>query len=249
MSPNEHFTSQDSLTDADRTINEFSKIDGALGQAGVNDTSVRLSLHEGSILARPGDQTVISPTSMGFGEFYIGCSWNVRKSTMPGPLGWMGLKRTRKVDLDLGCLYELNDGTRGGLQALGAENGSLEQPPFIWLSHDERTGKHPGDDEFIRLNGVHWPAFHRVLIYTYIYEGAADWSDVAPDLSLKIPGQQTIHVHPMIKRADLSVCAIALIEQIRGGIKITNLTEYFPGQAEMDRAYGFGVQWADGAKE
>lgn len=249
MPQNDFPTSQDSLSDADRSVNEFSGVDGALGQAGVHDTSVRLPLRDDSILARPGDTTVISPTDTGFGEIYIGCGWNVRKTPMPGLLGWTGLKRTRKVDLDLGCLYELNDGTRGGLQALGAENGSLDQPPFIWLSHDERTGKHSGDDEFIRLNGAHWPEFHRVLIYTYIYDGAADWSDVAPDLTLKIPGAQIVHVHPMIKRANLAVCAVALIEQIRGGMKITNLTEYFPGQAEMDRAYGFGVQWEDGIKE
>lgn len=248
MPSNDLPTSQDSLTNADRTVNEFSGRDGALGQAGVHDTAPMLPIPEDRLLGRAGDSIVLSPTAVGFPDMYVGCSWNLGKTPMPGLLGSIGFKRTRKIDLDLGCLYNLTDGTRGGLQALGADNGSMVAPPYIWLSHDERTGARDGDDEFLKINGQKWPEFQRVLIYAYIYAGAADWAGVAPDVTIRIPGQAPVHVTPMIQRTGLGVCAIALMEQIRGGIKITNLTEYFPGQAEMDRAYGFGVQWTDGVK-
>ncbi len=248
MSQNDLPSSQDSLSQADRTVNEFSGVDGALGQAGVHDTAPMLAIPDDRLLGRPGDTIVLSPTPVGFADIYVGCGWNVSKIPMPGLLGAVGLKRTRKIDLDLGCLYNLNDGTRGGLQALGVDNGSMTHPPYIWLSHDERTGVRDGDDEFLKINGQKWPEFQRVLIYAYIYSGAADWAGVAPDVTIQIPGQGLVHVTPTIKREGLAVCAIAMMEQIRGGIKITNLTEYFPGQAEMDRAYGFGIQWTDGVK-
>jgi tellurite resistance protein TerA len=163
-------------------------------------------------------------------------------------LGLLGFNRHTQIDIDLGCLYELNDGTRGALQALGRDNGSFESSPYIWLSHDERTGRAEGDDEFMRVNGAAWTNFKRLMIYAYIYQGAPDWSSARPDVALRVPGQAPLHVTPSTRRGKLPVCAIALIEQMRGGIKLTNLTEYFPGQAEMDRAYGFGINWRDGLK-
>ena len=249
MPQNDLPSSQDSLSQADRNTNEFSGYDGALGQAGVRELGASgTTMPSGEILARPGDMTVVSPPPSGFREIYIGCSWNVQKTPLPGIFGWLGLKRSRKIDVDLGCLYNLADGTRGGLQALGDDDGSFDAPPYVWLSHDERTGARPGDDEFIRLNGAHWPAFARVLVYAYIYAGADDFSSVRPVVTLRVAGQAPVHIMPKMKRPDLGVCAVALLEQVRGGIKITNLTEYFPGQPEMDRAYGFGVPWQDGAK-
>ena len=55
-------------------------------------------------------------------------------------------------------------------------------------------------------------------------------------------------VTPDAHMDELAVCAIAMMENVRGGIRLTNHTEYFPGHNEMDRAFGFGLQWADGQK-
>jgi tellurite resistance protein TerA len=243
----DRIVSQDGLTQADRTQNEFSAYRGALGQAGVRDMEAGHG-QKGEFLSRPGDQMALSPGTDGFGEIYIGCAWHIQTGKAGGILGLLGLNKHKHVDIDLGCLYELNDGTRGALQALGRDNGSFEAPPYIWLSHDERTGRAEGDDEFLRVNGTAWPHFKRLMIYAYIYHGVPDWASVRPDVTVRVPGQSPLHVVPATKRGKLAVCAIALIEQIRGGIKLTNLTEYFPGQAEMDRAYGFGINWRDGLK-
>ena len=51
---------------------------------------------------------------------------------------------TSGIDLDLGCLYELNDGRKGAVQALGNAFGSLTNPPFISLDGDDRTGDSVG---------------------------------------------------------------------------------------------------------
>jgi tellurite resistance protein TerA len=241
------FRPQTEVTNADRTINEFSTYQGALGQAGV--TADQQGPRSTAYLANPGDFLALTPGPQGFPEMYVGCGWNIQRAKAPGFLGsLLGLVTARKVDIDLGCLYQLESGETGALQALGRDHGSYKTAPYIMLSHDDRTGARAGDDEFLRINGAHWSTFKRVLIYAYVYTGASTWADVAPDVTLKITGHPDLHVRPNMGGPDLAVCAIALIEQIRGGLKLTNLTQYFPGQAEMDRAFGFGIRWRDGTK-
>jgi tellurite resistance protein TerA len=50
-------------------------------------------------------------------------------------------------------------------------------------------------------------------------------------------------------RSELSLCALAELENVRGGMKLKSHTEYYPGHAEMDRAFGYGLHWSDGAKD
>lgn len=47
------------------------------------------------------------------------------------------------VDLDLGCLYELADGSKGIVQALGNSFGALNTHPFIQLDGDDRDREAP----------------------------------------------------------------------------------------------------------
>lgn len=240
--------SQDALSEADRTRNRFSTYQGALGEAGYRE--INTSMKETDFLGTPGEAIALTPGPNGFGEIYVGCAWNLRQDQDRSFFGKL-FKRTKniKVDIDLGCLYELQNGTKGALQALGREDGHFESAPFIRLSHDERTGASPGDDEFMRINGTEWRHLKRVILYAYIYEGAPDWSRVRPEIGVKIAGHNNMSVKPKAHLQNMAVIAIALIENIRDGFKMTNLTEYFPGQAEMDRAYGFGLQWDDGLKE
>ena len=76
--------------------------------------------------------------SAGLGEILVNLNWNSRpqnqgllKSLFGGQQG---------IDLDLGCLFELKDGRKGAVQALGNSFGSLNQPPFVSLDGDDRTG-------------------------------------------------------------------------------------------------------------
>lgn len=239
--------SQDSIDDANRTRNNFSQYQSALGEAGYRETPV--GLKDTDFLGNPGESIALSPGPNGFGEIYIGCAWHLRQVKNVSFFGkLLGLTRSVQVDLDLGCMYELQDGSKGALQAFGEEDGNFDTAPFIHLSHDERSGAAEGDDEFMLINGAAWQNIKRVVIYAYIYDGAIDWSRVRPEICVKIPGNNSLSVKPQVHLQNLSVVAICLIENIRNGFKLTNLTEYFPGQPEMDRAYGFGLQWDDGAK-
>lgn len=241
----------DALTQADKNQNEFSGYQGALGQAGYKDIDVSVPEQAGSpsFLGRTGESVAVSSPAAGFEDIYVGCAWNrVARPPQNFLARLFGFSHKEKVDLDLGALCEMTDGSRVALQALGDEHGSYDRAPYIALSPDERTGISEGDDEFFHINGAQWPAIKRVLIYVYIYQGPVTWADVHPHIRVQIPGQPAVTITPHTRHNNLPLCALVLLENSRNGIKISNLTEYFPGQAEMDRAYGFGFVWGSGEK-
>ena len=79
----------------------------------------------------------------------VNLNWSAQ-SPEPAPQSGGGfLSRVKKaaavasapkgVDLDLGCLYELADGRKGVVQALGGAFGSLNSAPWIFLDGDDRS--------------------------------------------------------------------------------------------------------------
>ena len=87
-------------------------------------------------------------------------------------------------------------------------------------------------------------------MYTYIYEGATDWSQICPEITidLRLEGEPPLTVTPKLKTKKMTVCALASLKNVKDGIRITTHGEYFTSQASMDRAFGFGLEWEDGAK-
>jgi len=241
-------SSTKSLAEATRSRAKFSGHRHAMGAAGI-----RMASHDPEnceFLSEPGQSIAVSPSADEFEQMCISVEWDNIRSQKSGFFGKL-LNKILKigVDLDLGCLYEMQDGTRGAMQAFGGKYGALNTPPFIQLSEDERTGEKEGHDEFIIVNGTHWPDIKRILIYIYIYDGALRWSDVQPKVFLDIPGENDLVVRLQNHNDTLPLCVVGEIENIRNGIKLTNRTEFFPGHHEMDRAYGFGLNWTDGSKE
>ena len=223
---------------------------GGLGAAGyISHLDERQS---GTFLTKPGEVAIVNPSADGLPDFNIGVAWdNVAVEGEKNPLKRLFKKKIVRagVDLDLGCLYELRNGGRGGMQAFGEIHGSLDQEPWIFLTGDERHGDRAGPDETIFVNGAHWQEIERILIYVYIYDGARNWAAVRPQVQVRVPGEEPMVVTLNAQRPEMAVCAVAGIESIRGGIKMTSYLEYFPGHAEMDRAFGFGLAWEEGSKD
>lgn len=245
-------TSQDSIMEATRNRAEFSRY-GGKGAAGFIHPED--SDHEAGFLSKPGETAVINPHPGGFEDFTIGVAWDIvqKQTRSTGFLSrWLGprVKTVKKaVDLDLGCLYQLEDGRVGALQAFGESFGSLQEPPYIALSGDERTGEKDGHDEILTVSGAHWGAIRRMLIYVYIYAGAENWDAIRPQVQVRVPGETPIVATLRARREEMVLCAVASLENIRGGIRMTNTMEYYPGHPSMDRAFGYGLQWDDGAKQ
>ncbi|MDP7143400.1 MAG: Tellurium resistance protein TerA [Alphaproteobacteria bacterium] len=242
--------STDSLVNATKSRANFSGHGSSKGAAGFR---VEGDSGNGEFLSTVGESAIVNPHAHGYDKIHIGLAWDQLQVSEKQSLfdKLLGRKRNSaaNVDLDLGCLYELKNGMRGCIQAFGDDMlGSYDAPPFINLSGDERTGAAEGDDEYITINGKRWPDIKRILFYAYIYDGAPDWEILKPQIHVRVPGEEPMIVIPKVARSELDLCVIAGMENVRNGIRITNYTEYYPGHAEMDRAYGFGLQWADGKK-
>ncbi len=243
----EQKTSLDSLAEATRSRAKFSGHGDALGAAGERQKSDHPENCEE--LNEPGQSIAINCQHDHIEPIKIGAAWDPLIQDDPSFLGKLLKKQIKKnVDLDIGCFYELANGERGIIQAFGEKFGAFDQAPFIKLSGDERTGDAKGDDEFLLINGKHWNDIKRVVIYIYIYGGVSCWSKIKPRVMLDVPGENDLVVTLKSHNDALDICAVGGIENIRGGIKLTNYTEFFPGHEEMDRAFGFGLEWDDGKK-
>lgn len=251
-------SSADSLSEATRYRAKFSGHGNAKGAAGeLSDTDDHRTL-----LGSSGETLVVDPQPDNFKHIRIGGAWqNIRAAEQEtrgffqkllGKAKQAAAGKPLGVDLDIGCLYEMQDGSRGAIQAFGEMFGAYKKPPYIKLSGDDRTGDDhdddDGEDEILHVNGAHWGEIRRLLVYFYIYDGAANWAEIKPEVRIQVPGEKPMVIRPHIYNSDLPVCCVAGIENQRGGIKVTNFTEYFPGHAEMDRAHGYGLKWDDGEK-
>lgn len=250
-------SSQHSIAEATRSRAKFSdhaKSKGAAGFISPHDDA-----QEAEFLSKPGQTAIVNPTKEGIKNFEIGVAWDNVKPKKPTPQKDSFLKKilgskdkivqsSGGVDLDLGCLYELQNGKRGAIQGFGDNFGDLENTPFIHLTNDERSGDKEGEDEMIIVNGKQWDQIKRLVVYIYIYDGADSWASVRPQIQVRVPQEIPMVVSLGAKKQELSVCAVAGLENIRGGIKMTNYLEYFPGHLSLDRAFGFGLSWEDGRK-
>ncbi len=250
-------SSRHSITEATRSRAKFSDYARSKGAAGF--ISPHDDAQSAEFLSKPGQTAIVNPTKEGIQNFEIGVAWDNVKPAQPAPQKSGFLKKilgskdkiiqsSAGVDLDLGCLYELQNGKRGAIQGFGDNFGNLDKVPFIHLTNDERSGDKEGEDEMIIVNGQQWDQIKRLVIYIYIYDGADSWASVKPQIQVRVPEEVPMVVSLGAKKQELSVCAVAGLENIRGGIKMTNYMEYFPGHLSLDRAFGFGLSWEDGQK-
>ena len=154
------------------------------------------------------------------------------------------------VDLDLGCLYELADGTKGVVQALGnaftAADGSGR--PLLRLDGDDRTGA-VAAGENLSVDLTEPSRIRRVLIFALIYEGAANWAAANAVATLQPVGAAPIEVRLDDPRDGARICAIAMISQQNGEVTVKREVNYVNGaQRALDEAYGWGMNWTRGRK-
>jgi tellurite resistance protein TerA len=184
-------------------------------------------------------------SSAGLGEVLINLNWNQAKLKKGF---FAAFSSPQSIDLDLGCLYELADGQKLCVQALGNAFGKLDTPPYIALDGDDRTGSSQ-EGENLRVNGRMVAKIKRILVYTFIYEGLANWKDADGVVRIKCPGSQEIVVR-MDEYSSLDkMCAIAMLENTNNEtFSVEKLVCFFPNHAQMDSAYGWGLKWVAGKK-
>lgn len=200
-----------------------------------------------AINLQKGQKVNLTKKPSGLGEILVNLNWNsrpVRKGFLASLLGGKG----EGIDLDLGCLYELKNGAKGCVQALGNAFGSLTNKPFVSLDGDDRTGE-SADGENLRINGNKVSEIKRILVYTFIYEGVANWQQADAKVTIKYPGAEDIIVKMDTYDSSEKMCALALFEnQNDETFSVEKLVKFYPGHSALDRAYGWGLKWVAGHK-
>ncbi|WP_405478291.1 TerD family protein [Streptomyces canus] len=188
------------------------------------------------------------------GAMRVNLNWQVRKQFS----GW-GSKRGRAVamhadlDLDLCALYELADGRKGVVQALGNAYGALHQPPYIHLDGDDRTGA-LASGENLTVNLDHKRDFRRILVFVTIYEGARSFADLHATVTLQPQYGAPIDFSLDECTVPSTVCALALITNTGDDLVVQREARYLvpdrgvSPQRTVDHVYGWGMNWTPGRK-
>jgi tellurite resistance protein TerA len=222
-------------------------------------------------LEKRGDKVSLDKRgSAGFGRIHVNLNWNQSNlAPQPAPAqekgGLLGRlsgvmndvmrnkRRSGGIDLDLGCMFELSDGRKGLVQALGNAWGDYERAPFIKLDADDRTGS-ASNGENLYINGDQFAQIRRALIFSFIYEGVPNWSATDGVVTIAVPNQAPIEVR-LDGGGSQMMCAIAMIENQGGQLQVTKMAEYFEQQGRtsahelMDRRFNFGLRWKTGSKD
>jgi tellurite resistance protein TerA len=181
------------------------------------------------------------------GQMKVHLAWNARPEGASGGGGF--LKKltggNRGIDLDLGCLWELADGRKGVVQALGNAFGSLDRAPYVQLDGDDRTG---GGGENMTINLDKLSEIRRILVFAFIYEGVPAWDKADGVVTLHPQGAAPIEVR-LDESSGSRMCALALLENKGGSLVVNREVKYINGaQDALDRAYGWGMDWSPGRK-
>lgn len=165
------------------------------------------------------------------------------------------------VDLDLGCFYELRNGTknlidglqfshgRGGDRHHVTRQGCYDNVPWIWHQGDDR-GIDASSGEKILVNPAGINKIKRIIVYTFIYEGVAKWSDTNAVVKVKVPGNEDIIVEMGKQSSSKPLCAIAQLDF--GGdssITVKKLVTFHNSHSDCDKVYGWGFNYVPGSKD
>jgi tellurite resistance protein TerA len=188
------------------------------------------------------------------GSMRVNLNWQVRKQfkSWGAKLG-RAVAQHADLDLDLCALYELTDGRKGVVQALGNAFGALNQPPYIHLDGDDRTGA-VDTGENLTINLDQKDKLRRVIIFVTIYEGARSFADLHATVTLQPQHGAAIDFSLDECTVPSTVCALALLTNNGGDLVVQREARYLvpergvSPQRTMDRAYGWGMNWTPGRK-
>lgn len=183
-------------------------------------------------------------SSEGLGEILVNLNWN----SSPKGLFSKLFGGNAGIDLDLGCLYELKNGKKGTVQALGKAFGRLADEPYIALDGDDRTGASAAGEN-LRINGNMVSKIKRILVYTFIYEGIANWQQADATVTIKYPGAEDLIVKMDSYNTKNKMCALALLENVNDEtFSVEKLVQFYPRHQAMDQAFQWGLKWVAGKK-
>ncbi|GGK27790.1 hypothetical protein GCM10011583_69750 [Streptomyces camponoticapitis] len=188
------------------------------------------------------------------GAMRCNLSWSPRKPSS----GWLrkgkSAVRLEDVDLDLSCLWELRNGMTGIVHPIENQFGSFDQPPYIRLDQDDRTGSSEAGEN-LAINLDHAAELKRILVFVVIHSGASSFAGLDGVATLYPPVGPPIEVRLDECTVPSTAAAIALIENVDGELIVRREAKYIlvpPGifkQQAVDIEYGWGMTWHAAEKD
>lgn len=200
-------------------------------------------------LTKASPTVSLSKTAASGGIMRVNLNWTARPAGSGGGFLKKLMGASSAIDLDLACLYELADGSKGVVQALGNSFATDPGPtPVVRLDGDDRSGTNTeGENLFVDLSQL--ARLKRVLVFAFIYEGVPNWAAADAVVTLHPPEGPPVEVRLDEHSANASMCAVAMLENIGGELVVRREVRYFSrGHTELDETYGWGLAWERGRK-
>ena len=208
-------------------------------------------------LTKSAPSVSLTKTAGTTGILRVNLNWNARPGGGGGGGGF--LKRLASaaggggaIDLDLGCLYEYADGSKGVIQALGnafrGQHTMGNGESIVWLDGDDRSGSNSGGENLL-VNLQHTQLIRRILVFALIYEGVPNWGQADAVVTMFPANGPQIEVRLDEHDPRARICAIAMLENWGGELVVNREVRYVHGgQDVLDRTYGWGMDWTPGRK-
>ncbi|MDT4984615.1 MAG: tellurite resistance protein TerA [Pseudonocardiales bacterium] len=200
-------------------------------------------------LTKSAPKVSLTKQGSGTGLLRVNLNWNARPPGQGG--GGLFKKAPAALDLDLGCLFEFTDGSKGVVQALG--NSFTAKPRdarenVIWLDGDDRSGTNSGGENLF-VNLAYANQIKRIMVFALIYQGAANWAAANGVATLFPANGPEVEIRLDETRDGARICGIAMLESSGGDLTVRREVNYLNGgQRVLDEAYGWGMNWTAGRK-
>lgn len=214
-------------------------------------------------LASKGDSFAIKPKVVAGGSgdknaLVINLNWNTKTEEKKGFFASL-FGGEDEIDLDLGVFVETNvanpdtnEPFKFCVQPLNQgllQQGRFEEFPWVYHLGDDRTGAVDAG-EFVKINLAERSNLRRVMVFTYIYEGAANWAQTDGVVSVKAPGCPELIVELGKVSDQRTFCAICWIDFLAdGSVKVTKCATFHNDHVDADNTYGWGLKWVAGSKD
>ena len=88
-----------------------------------------------------------------------------------------------------------------------------------------------------------------MLVYTYIYEGVANWQQADAVVTIRYPGAEDLIVKMDEFNSQKIMCGLVLLENINDEtFSVEKIVQFYQGHRDLDEAFHWGLSWTAGRK-
>lgn len=196
------------------------------------------------VVLETGSKFNLCKVTKALGKININLNWNSNPNQNSKSKNFFKslISANNCTDLDLGCFYELKNGRRGAIQALGNSFGDYYKPPYVMLENKGRINNTNGKSLLINKGRI--KEIQRILIYTFIYNGTVSWKQMEGRVTIQIDGKEDTLINIDKYDDKYPMCALMMLEIIDDkSFEVEKIVDFFKGHREMDKEYNWNLKW------